>query len=253
MISAEDKPSTSPRAGSGQMFDGIAERYDLLNRVISLGADQRWRRQTVESLELETALGPDGARASDTKAAPRVLDLATGTGDLALLAARRYPTAQVVGVDPSVKMMDVGKHKVAARGLAERISFLEGDAEHLPLPDASFDGLTMAFGIRNVPDRHRALREMVRVLRPGAKAAILELSEPDNGVFGALGRFHMHRVVPWMGALISGEREYRYLPQSIAAFPRPSAFAEMMQDAGLSVRSVTAFTFGVCQLFVGEK
>lgn len=235
------------------MFDGIAERYDLLNRVISLGADQRWRRQTVESLELETALGPDGARASDTKAAPRVLDLATGTGDLALLAARRYPTAQVVGVDPSVKMMDVGKHKVAARGLAERISFLEGEAEHLPLPDASFDGLTMAFGIRNVPDRHRALREMVRVLRPGAKAAILELSEPDNGVFGALGRFHMHRVVPWMGALISGEREYRYLPQSIAAFPRPSAFAEMMQDAGLSVRSVTAFTFGVCQLFVGEK
>lgn len=232
------------------MFDGIAERYDLLNRVISLGADQRWRRQTVEALGLDMA---SGTEATETTVPPRVLDLATGTGDLALLTVSRHSTVEVVGVDPSTKMMAVGKQKVEARGLTRRISFMEGDAEHLPLPDASFDGLTMAFGIRNVPDRARALREMVRVLRPGAKAAILELSEPDDGVFGALGRFHMHRVVPWMGALLSGEREYRYLPQSIAAFPRPAAFADMMQDAGLHVRSVTAFTFGVCQLFVGEK
>src|SRR5690606_20737219 len=104
-----------------------------------------------------------------------------------------------------------------------------------------------------VPDRERALREMVRVLRPGAKAAILELSEPQGGIFGALGRFHMHRVVPWVGALLSGEREYRYLPQSIAAFPRRDALAAMMRDAGFTVRAVVPFTFGVCQLFVGEK
>lgn len=223
------------------MFDGIARRYDLLNRVISLGVDQRWRQQTVEALAL------------DETRETRVLDLATGTGDLAILLAKRYPKVHVTAVDPSLNMMAVGKQKVSTRGLVERVEFVLGDAEQLPLPPDSFDGLTMAFGIRNVPDRERALREMVRVLRPGAKAAILELSEPQEGVFGALGRFHMHRVVPWVGALLSGEREYRYLPQSIAAFPRPDAFAEMMRGAGFTVRAVTPFTFGVCQLFVGEK
>jgi demethylmenaquinone methyltransferase / 2-methoxy-6-polyprenyl-1,4-benzoquinol methylase len=241
MISAQDKSSNDTRAGSGQMFDGIAERYDLLNRVISLGVDQRWRQQTVESLAL------------DPIAPARVLDLATGTGDLAILLAQRYPKVEVVGVDPSANMMAVGKRKIRARELTQRINFVEGDAQRLPLDDSSFDGLTMAFGIRNVPDRARALREMARVLRPGAKAAILELSEPQDGFFGALGRFHMHRVVPWVGALLSGEREYRYLPQSIAAFPKPGAFAQMMQDAGFEMRAVVPFTFGVCQLFVGEK
>lgn len=241
MISANDKAGTTPRAGSGQMFDNIAERYDLLNRVISLGVDQRWRRRTVEALDLHT------------DAESRVVDLATGTGDLAILLARRYPRAQVLGIDPSVRMMSVGEGKVAAHALTSRIAFREGDAQNLPLDAASIDGLTMAFGIRNVPDRPRALREMVRVLRPGAKAAILELSEPQAGPLGALGRFHMHRVVPWVGSLLSGEREYRYLPQSIAAFPRPEAFAALMVEAGFRVRSIVPFTFGVCQLYVGEK
>jgi demethylmenaquinone methyltransferase / 2-methoxy-6-polyprenyl-1,4-benzoquinol methylase len=241
MISAQDKLSNTARAGSGQMFDGIAQRYDLLNRVISLGVDQRWRQQTVEALALES------------DAPGRVLDLATGTGDLAILLTKHYRNVHVVGVDPSANMMAVGKQKVRTRALQSRIEFVEGDAQELPLEDNSFDGLTMAFGIRNVPDRARALREMARVLRPGAKAAILELSEPEDGLFGALGRFHMHRVVPWVGALLSGEREYRYLPQSIAAFPKPNAFSEMMRDAGLTVRVVVPFTFGVCQLFVGEK
>lgn len=241
MISANDKAGTTPRAGSGQMFDNIAERYDLLNRVISLGVDQRWRRRTVEALELKR------------EEATRVVDLATGTGDLAILLARRYPRAHVLAIDPSRRMMSVGEKKVEARALGSRISFLEGDAQKLPLDDASTDGLTMAFGIRNVPDRPSALREMVRVLRPGGKAAILELSEPGAGPLGALGRFHMHRVVPWVGSLLSGEREYRYLPQSIAAFPRPESFAELMVDAGFRVKSVQSFTFGVCQLYVGER
>ncbi len=223
------------------MFGGIAKRYDLLNRVISLGVDQRWRQQTVEALGL------------DSPAHATVVDLATGTGDLGILTAKRFPRVRIVGVDPSVEMMAVGKRKVAARGLADRITFVEGDAQRLPFSDASIDGLTMAFGIRNVPDRAQALSEMVRVLRPGAKAAILELSEPQEGVFGALGRFHMHRVVPWVGAMLSGEREYRYLPQSIAAFPKPDVFADMMRSAGFAVNAVVPFTFGVCQLFVGQK
>lgn len=223
------------------MFDGIAERYDLLNRVISLGVDQRWRQQTVAALQVSG------------RNEPRILDLATGTGDLAILLAKQYPEARILGVDPSAKMMAVGKQKVQARGLQTRIEFIEGDAERLPLDNESCDGLTMAFGIRNVPNRARALEEMVRVLRPGSKAAILELSEPQGGVLGALGRFHMHRVVPFVGALLSGEREYRYLPQSIAAFPKPEAFAAMMREAGLQVSAIVPFTFGVCQLFVGEK
>jgi demethylmenaquinone methyltransferase/2-methoxy-6-polyprenyl-1,4-benzoquinol methylase len=241
MISPEDKQSAEPRDGSGQMFDGIAGRYDLLNRVISLGIDQRWRRRTVDALGL-TSTEP-----------ARVVDLATGTGALAILIAERYPNTQVLGIDPSRNMMAIGEQKVAARNLTSRITFKYGDAQALPLEDDSVDGLTMAFGIRNVPDRLGALREMLRVLRPGAKAAILELSEPPPGLFGALGRFHMHQVVPRVGALLSGEREYRYLPQSIAAFPAPTAFADLMQEAGFVTPRITPFTFGVCQLFVGQK
>lgn len=241
MISANDKPSPSPRAGSGQMFDGIAERYDLLNRVISFGVDQSWRQQTVAALDLAQA------------ESPTVLDLATGTGDLALLVAKNYPRARVIGLDPSVRMMEVGRQKVATRGRSDAISFVEGDAQNLPFEDNTIDGLTMAFGIRNVPDRPLALREMARVLRPGGKAGILELSEPQTGMLGALGRFHMHHVVPFLGALISGEAEYRYLPQSIAAFPQPADFARLMTQSGLTVERVVPFTFSVCQLFVGVK
>lgn len=219
------------------MFDGIADRYDLLNRLISLGIDQGWRRRTVQALQLPPAA--------------RVLDLATGTADLALLSAQTYPDCQVVGVDPSVKMMDVGRVKIARRAWQHRVELLCGDAQQLDFPDQSFDGLTMAFGIRNVPDRERALAEMARVAKPGAKVAILELSEPRSGPLSALARFHMHRVVPWLGGLLSGSREYRYLPQSIAAFPPPERFVDLMRKAGLSDVVAHELTFGVCHLYVG--
>jgi demethylmenaquinone methyltransferase/2-methoxy-6-polyprenyl-1,4-benzoquinol methylase len=225
--------------GSGQMFDGIAARYDFVNRVISLGIDQSWRRKTVAALELA-----ENARA---------LDLATGTGDLALLIASAAPSSRVVGLDPSRKMLDVAHEKVAAAGLAERIELVLGDAEALPFPDATFDGVSIAFGIRNVPDRARALAEMARVLRPGGRAAVLELSEPRGGILAPLARFHVHTVVPWLGALLSGAKEYRYLQRSIAAFPPAEEFAAMMERAGLRVRAVEALTFGVCHLYVGER
>ncbi len=227
-----------PRGGSGEMFDNIADRYDLLNRVLSLGIDQRWRRRTIAALEL----GSDA----------RVLDLATGTGDLALMIARRSPTAQVVGLDPSAGMLKVARDKVAAKGLEQRIELVLGDAERLPFEAESFDAVTIAFGIRNVPDRAAALREMRRVLRPGRKAAILELGEPRGGLLGPLARFHVHTVVPWLGALLSGAREYRYLQQSIAAFPPPEQFAALMQQSGFSEVRVHPLHFGVCHLYVGE-
>lgn len=225
--------------GSGQMFDGIAARYDFVNRVISLGIDQSWRRRTVRALALR-----EGAR---------VLDLATGTADLALLIAKAAPTAHVVGLDPSEKMLEIARAKVQAAGLAERLEFVTGDAEALPFADATFDGISMAFGIRNVPDRARALAEMARVVKPRGRIAILELSEPRGGLLGTLARFHVHTLVPWVGALLSGAQEYRYLQRSIAAFPPADEFALMMARAGLTVNAPRALTFGVCHLYVGER
>lgn len=230
--------AVNARAGSGEMFDAIARRYDLLNRLISFGVDQRWRRRTVAALEL----GP-GAK---------VLDLATGTGDLALMLARSPAQPSVVGVDPSRNMLAIGEEKVRRAGLEERVAMRFGDAQRLDFDDATFDGVTIAFGIRNVPDRPAALREMARVTRPGGRVAILELSEPRRGLFGALARLHVHHLVPWLGGLLSGSREYRYLQQSIAVFPPPPDFASLMRGAGLSVLAVEPLTFGACCLYVGE-
>jgi demethylmenaquinone methyltransferase/2-methoxy-6-polyprenyl-1,4-benzoquinol methylase len=225
------------REGSGQMFDAIAPRYDLVNRLISLGIDQSWRRRTVRSL----ALGP-GAR---------VLDVATGTADLALMTAAMVPDANLVGLDPSEKMLEIGRAKVAAKGLAGRVELVLGDAEQLPFENAAFDGVTIAFGIRNVPNRARGLAEMARVTKPGGRVAILELSEPRGGILGPLARFHVHTVVPYVGALLSGAREYRYLQRSIAAFPPADEFSELMRANGFEVLEQTALTFGVCHLYVG--
>jgi demethylmenaquinone methyltransferase/2-methoxy-6-polyprenyl-1,4-benzoquinol methylase len=220
------------------MFDAIAARYDLLNRVLSLGIDQSWRKRTVAALEL----GP-GAR---------VLDIATGTADLALVAARAAESVTVVGLDPSRAMLDVGREKVERAGLAERIELCEGDAQDLPFEDDSFDATMIAFGIRNVPDRLLAAREMCRVTRPGGRVAVLELAEPRGGLLGPAARFHVHTVVPWLGALLSGAQEYRYLQRSIAAFPPPEQFAALLRDAGLGLLSVTPLTFGVCHCYVAE-
>lgn len=224
--------------GSGRMFDQIARRYDLLNRINSLGLDKSWRRRTVGSLGL--------------KAGARALDLATGTADLPLEILRQFGDVKVVGLDPSRGMLDVGQQKISRRALDEVVELVEGDAQALPFEAASFDGITMAFGIRNVPDRARALREMVRVLRPGAKAAILELSEPRTGLMAPFARLHIHHVVPLVGAILSGSAEYRYLQRSIEAFPTPEDFAAMMRQAGFAAVQTTSLGFGACVLYVGE-
>lgn len=230
------EPITTRADGSGAMFDSIAERYDFVNRVISFGIDRRWRRAAVRALDLRP-----GAR---------VLDLATGTGDVAIEIAERHPDVHVVGLDPSERMLEIGRNKIQKKGLQDRIELLVGDAQALPFEAGSFDGVTIAFGIRNVPDRPRALAEMARVTRQGGKVVILELSEPE-GVLGPLARFHVHTVVPAIGALLSGAPQYHYLQQSIAKFPRPDAFAAMLEAAGLVPASPRPLTFGVCHLFVG--
>ncbi len=239
-----DAEHRAPRGGSGEMFDGIAHRYDLLNRLMSFGIDSGWRKKTVRALELE--------RPTDTPGREKqVLDLATGTADLALAVAQTHDNVAVVGVDPSSGMLDIGREKITARGLDARVRLEVGDAQALSFADDTFDGICMAFGIRNVPDRALALREMARTVRPGGRVAILELSEPRSGIIAPLARFHIRTLVPRLGALISGASEYRYLQESIAAFPSPEDFATMMGDAGMDIVSVTPLTFGVCQLYVG--
>jgi demethylmenaquinone methyltransferase/2-methoxy-6-polyprenyl-1,4-benzoquinol methylase len=227
--------STTPPTpmGSGQMFDRIAPRYDLLNRIMSGGLDQGWRRKLVRLVE-----APDHAR---------LLDLATGTGDVAIALAANYGDAEVVGSDPSENMLAVGREKLRDRALEDRITLEFGDAQALPYPDASFDGVTMAFGIRNVPDRQRALREMARIVRPGRRICILELGEPDN----LFAQMHVHHIVPRLGALLSGSNEYRYLQTSIEAFPPPGRFCEMMRTAGLVEVTYHRLAFGAAHIYVG--
>ena len=224
--------------GSGAMFDSIAERYDLLNRILSMGLDPRWRRRTVQAL----ALDDQGCR---------VLDLATGTGDLALTVAEHHPRAQIVGVDPSKGMLAIGRSKVTRAGLCERVELTTGDAQSLTFEDDSFDACCMAFGIRNVPDRLSALHEMTRVVRPGGRVAVLELAEPGGGLLGSGARVYIRHVVPRIGGWLSGSREYRYLQESVAGFPPPHAFAAMMAAAGLRRIEVKPLTFGVVTLYVG--
>lgn len=223
----------SVQPGSGRMFDRIARRYDLLNRVLSLGLDQLWRRRTVAALQLRPG--------------QRVLDLATGTGDLALAMLRACPDASVFGLDPSSAMLAKAREKAPGLALGA------GIAEQLPFDDDSFDALAIAFGLRNVPDRERALREMARVTRPGGTIAILELGEPRGLLLGRLAWFHVHVVVPRIGALLSGAREYRYLEKSIAAFPPPGEVLEMMRRSGIQRAEVHPQSFGVCHLFVGHS
>jgi len=226
----------APALGSGAMFDRIARRYDFVNRVLSFGIDKSWRRRTVKRLQL-------GER-------PRVLDVATGTGDLAIDIARMVPGATVIGLDPSTQMLAIAAQKLAKRGLTDRITLIEGDAQALPFAACELDAATIAFGIRNVPDRSLALRELARVVRPGGRICVLELGEPRSGLLGHAARFHTRHVVPRLGALLSGSREYAYLQKSIAAFPPAKEFALQMQRAGLHVIEVTPLTFGACTLYV---
>ncbi len=231
--------SHHPRAdGSGVMFDQIAERYDRLNRILSLGLDRGWRRRAVRALEL---------RPGD-----RVLDLATGTGDLAFEIARSGAEIEVVGVDPSVGMLEVAARKTPRLDSEARVSFQVGDAQELELADDAFDGTTIAFGIRNVPNRMRALQEMARVTKPGGRVVVLELSEPGGGLLSSFARLYVHELVPRIGALLSGAPEYRYLQKSIAAFPPAQEFAEMMRASGLDEVHVRPLTLGVCHLYVGR-
>lgn len=229
-------PGSPEKAAVRSMFDRIAPRYDLLNRVLSAGTDVRWRRAAVEYLGL-----PPGSR---------VLDLCTGTADLLVEALERGAAGCSVGVDLSFQMLSRGRTKLERRGLGAAL--LAGDVERLPLRDESFAGALVAFGIRNVGDVEAGLEEVLRVLRPGGRLVVLEFSMP-RGPLGAVYRFYFTRVLPAVGGLVSGDRgAYSYLPASVARFPGPRGFLELLAGAGFEAVERRSLTGGIAQLYRGE-
>ncbi|MDX1530496.1 MAG: bifunctional demethylmenaquinone methyltransferase/2-methoxy-6-polyprenyl-1,4-benzoquinol methylase UbiE [Rhodothermales bacterium] len=223
-----------------RMFDAIAPRYDLLNRVLSLGIDRGWRKRAVR-MAADALEGPP----------ERVLDVATGTADLAVEALSMAP-AEVVGVDLSEAMLERGRAKLRARGIG-RVTLQKGDAEALPFPDGHFDAALVAFGVRNFEDLQAGLREMRRVLRPGGVLVVLELSKPRAFPFRQLYDFYSLKLLPLVGRLVSGDRgAYTYLPESVRAFPDGAAFLRELERAGFADRAERRLTFGVASLYRGR-
>jgi demethylmenaquinone methyltransferase/2-methoxy-6-polyprenyl-1,4-benzoquinol methylase len=219
------------------MFDAIAPRYDLLNAVLSFGVDRGWRRAAV--------------RAALAKRPAHVLDVATGTADLALALKRARPEAEVTGVDFAASMLAVGRGKAARRALDVELVAADGTA--LPYPDGTFDAVTIAYGLRNFADVAAGLREFRRVLRPGGRLVVLEFPPPPKGPLGRLFRLYFTRVLPWVGARISGHPgAYRYLPASVMAFPAPEALAQEILAAGFDDVTWTPQTGGVSALHVAD-
>ena len=232
-------PGAPERAAVRSMFDRIAPRYDLLNRLLSGGTDVRWRRRAVDFLDI-----PPPAR---------VLDLCTGTADLLIEALRRDRRNTGLGVDLSHGMLERGAAKLARRGYAARGALAMGDGEHLPVRGGRFDGALVAFGIRNVADPVAAMREVRRALRPGGRFVVLEFSMP-GGVFGMAYRFYFRRLLPLLGGLVSGDGSaYAYLPASVARFPTPEAFSALMAQAGFDSVRWRMLTGGIACLHRGEK
>jgi len=233
-------PATARREEVRRMFASIVGRYDLLNRLLSLRRDVYWRRVAV-------ALGQI-PRGGD------VLDLCAGTGDVALEIVRQGSGARVIAVDNCEPMLIRGLHKAKRADAADQIRFAVAPAEELPFADATFDRAFVAFGVRNIADRRRGLREMARVLKPDGRAIILEFSTPSSPLFGPLYRFYSHRILPWIGGVLSGNRAaYEYLPASVDGFPSPEGLQALMEDAGFIDVSVVHLTFRIVTVHQGRK
>jgi demethylmenaquinone methyltransferase/2-methoxy-6-polyprenyl-1,4-benzoquinol methylase len=221
------------------MFDAVAPRYDLLNRVLSAGIDRYWRSRAVRMLSDEQPR--------------RVLDVATGTADLAIKIERTLHPRETIGIDLSTEMLDRGRAKIEQKGLSPRISLRKADAADLPFADASFDAAFVAFGVRNFEDLDAGLGDIRRVLRPGGALVVLEFSSPRAFPIKQVYDWYSRRVLPRIGGLLSPDQgAYEYLPNSVAAFPDGTDFLRRMRSAGFADLEWTPLTFGIASLYKGR-
>jgi demethylmenaquinone methyltransferase/2-methoxy-6-polyprenyl-1,4-benzoquinol methylase len=223
-----------------EIFSTITGKYDFLNHLLSLRRDIAWRRFAVKRMRFFKTY--------------RFLDVATGTCDLAIEAALHHTDIQVVGLDFVQKMMDLGKRKIARKGLSPRIKMLTGDALHIPFPSDSFDVAGIGFGIRNIPDKTRTLKEMMRVVIPGGQVMVLEMTSPKTRFFKGVYHIYLNRILPALArAFSSNPNAYYYLGDSIMNFPTARDFAQLMEQSGLVGVEVHPLTLGVTYLHIGYK
>lgn len=223
-----------------EMFDSIAFRYDFLNRFLSVGIDKGWRKKAINQLK---ELNPK-----------KVLDVATGTADVAIMTYRLLHPDKIIGIDISEGMLNLGKQKIEKLALQQQIELCKGDSEKIDFPDQSFDAITVAFGVRNFGNLEKGLSEMLRVLQPGGKLVVLEFSKPKQPGFKSLYSLYMNFIAPVIGKLFSKNKTaYQYLNDSVQAFPEGETFLNIMNKTGFTHTYLKSLTLGICTIYCGSK
>jgi demethylmenaquinone methyltransferase/2-methoxy-6-polyprenyl-1,4-benzoquinol methylase len=232
--------SLSKKEQVAEMFDNIAFRYDFLNRFLSAGIDITWRKKAIKQL---SSLQPK-----------KILDVATGTADVALMTYDILKPTNIIGIDISEGMLDLGRQKIATKGLQNVIQLYQGDSEKIGFEDNSFDAITVAFGVRNFQNLLKGLQEMKRVLQPGGKLVVLEFSKPKNSVFKQFYNLYMNVIAPSFGKLFAKNKDaYQYLNDSVQAFPEGQTFLNIMHEAGFTQTYLKSLSLGICTIYCGVK
>jgi demethylmenaquinone methyltransferase/2-methoxy-6-polyprenyl-1,4-benzoquinol methylase len=222
------------------MFNSIAYRYDFMNRFLSVGIDVWWRKKAISQLK---SLAPK-----------QILDVATGTGDVAILTWNMLHPEKITGIDISEGMLELGRKKIEKLGLSGKIELQKGDSEVIRFEDNRFDAITVAFGVRNFQHLEKGLQEMHRVLKPGGKLVVLEFSKADAGILSVLFNFYMNKVTPAIGKLFARNKDaYQYLNDSVQAFPEGQIFLTIMNEAGFTQTYLKKLSFGICTIYCGSK
>lgn len=237
------KPYSEAEGKKGQiskMFNNIAPYYDFLNRLLSLRMDVSWRRKAIDKL-----------KAGNPKV---ILDVATGTADVAIEMTKRLSPDKIIGVDISTQMLEVGQQKIEKKSLDSIIELQEGDSENLPFEDNTFDAITVAFGVRNYENLEKGMREMNRVLKPGGQLMVLEFSQPTMFPFKQIYLFYFKNILPLVGKLTSKDpKAYQYLYESVQAFPNGKDFVKVMDNTGYKFNECVPLTLGICSIYTGKK
>lgn len=239
-ITPFNKNKESKKKQVAKMFDNIARRYDFLNHFLSLGIDVSWRKKAINYFRKDNP--------------KHILDVACGTGDMSILACKMLNPEKITGIDISEQMLIIGRKKLEKEGFTNKIDLHLGDSEAINFPDNSFDGIMVAFGVRNFEDLEKGLQEMLRVLKPGAQIIVLEFSKPTNPMFRGLYDFYMGKVAPQLAHWFSkNKKAYKYLNESAKAFPDRQAFIKVLHETGFSETNYKSLSLGICCIYAGRK